>query len=201
MHPIRRFAPFLAAALLFAGEPTPQGLQLAARFDAMEVEHHWLPGSHVNWQTGDPDSWQAGKTHCSAFVAAACERLGVYILRPPEHSQVHLATAQAEWLQREGMSHGWEPVATPFQAQELANQGQLVVAVFPSPDPARAGHVALVRASAKPDALIEREGPQIIQAGGENSSSLDLQTGFRRHPGAWNSAGDNRIRFYVHALP
>jgi hypothetical protein len=201
MFQIRRFAPFLVAALLLAGEPIPQGLQVAARFDAMDVEHHWLAGSHVNWHSGDPDSGKPDKTHCSAFVAAACERLGVYILRPPDHKQVHLATAQAEWLQQEGMSHGWKPVDTPFHAQELANQGQLVVAVFPSPDSARPGHVALLRANPKPDALIEREGPQIIQAGGENTSSTSLKAGFRHHPGAWHSAEDNQIRFYVHGLP
>ena len=201
MFQVRRIAPFLVAALLLAGEPTPQGLQVAGRFDAMDVEHHWLAGSHVDWRSGDPDTGKTGKSHCSAFVAAACERLGVYILRPPDHQQVRLATAQAEWLQQEGMRHGWKPVASPFLAQELANQGQLVVAVYPSADPSRPGHVALVRASSKPESLLEKEGPQVIQAGAENAATTSLKVGFRHHPGAWISAGNNQIQFFAHNLP
>ena len=40
---------------------------------------------------GEPNNAKATTgiaTHCSAFVASVCERLGIYVLRPPEHSQV-----------------------------------------------------------------------------------------------------------------
>jgi hypothetical protein len=201
MFRMRSPIPCLAVAVLLGGEPTPQGLRVAQRLDAMDVEHHWLAGEHVDWRTGLPDTGRSGKTHCSAFVAAACERLGVYILRPPEHRMVHLATAQAEWLQQEGASHGWTAVPSPFQAQDLANQGRLVVAAFPSPDPSKHGHIALVRPSAKDAALLETEGPQIIQAGTENATSTTVKAGFRHHRGAWVSAADQRILFFAHALP
>jgi hypothetical protein len=64
--------------------------------DGMKVESLWLAREHVNWETGEPDKGQdyAGpgrSTHCSAFAAAVGERLGVYMLRPPEHGQILLA--------------------------------------------------------------------------------------------------------------
>jgi hypothetical protein len=166
----------------------------------MDVEHHWLAGTHVDWRTGEPDRGRPDKTHCSAFVAAACERLGIYILRPPDHGQVHLASAQALWLESEGANRGWKPVASPWEAQELANAGNVVVAVFPSPDPAKAGHAALVRPSSKSAARVAAEGPQVIQAGAENAASISLEKGFRHHRGAWSSARDFQVRFFTHAL-
>lgn len=198
MPMLRRFCiPLLVAACLGAGEVTPSGAQLTERLSAMDVEHHWLPGNRLSdWRTGAPDPRKAGHTHCSAFLAAACERLGVDMLHPPEHGENYLATAQAEWLQREGPRHGWSPVASPFLAQQLANQGRVVVVLYPSPDPARSGHAALVRASDKSDALLEAEGPQIIQAGARNASSTSVQEGFRHHRGAWISAHEYRVLFF-----
>jgi len=186
----------LGAVVLMAGEVTPQGEHLAAQYDAMGVERLWLPGHPVDWQTGVWLSQRRGRTHCSAFAAAACARLGIYLLRPPEHGQDFLATAQGEWLRASG--EAWHPVPSPFQAQELANQGVVVLAVYPSPDPRRSGHVALVRPSDKPDELLASEGPQVIQAGAENAASTSLRQGFRHHRGAWNSARDYRVEFYSH---
>ena len=48
------------------------------------------PGSDVSPVT-DP-------THCSAFVASFSKQLGVYMLRPPDHSPTLLANAQMRWL-------------------------------------------------------------------------------------------------------
>jgi hypothetical protein len=197
----RRLLPILLASFLCAGEVTPQGVQLAERFSAMDVEHHWLPGHRLaDWRTGQPAA-SRGTTHCSAFLAAACERVGVDMLHPPEHGERFLATAQTGWLLGEGRKHGWTPVDSPFLAQDLANRGQVVVVMFPSPDPARSGHAALVRASAKSRAELEEEGPQIIQAGGRNATSTTVKEGFRHHRGAWVSALEYQVLFFAHAGP
>ena len=73
------------------------GKQLKSFYLSMDVLHKWQAGQHINWQTGepdDPDAVSGIRTHCSAFVAAACERRGIYLLRPPEHRQELLANAQ-----------------------------------------------------------------------------------------------------------
>jgi len=103
---------WLAALLVAAvgavqAEPiTPAGAQLASIIDALDVEHHWPVGKHVSWETGVPDGRPesaVGKhTHCSAFAAAAARRLGIYLLRPPEHPQLLLANAQYDWLASQG---------------------------------------------------------------------------------------------------
>ena len=197
----RWILPICCSCILVAGEITPAGTRLALRYDAMEVESHWLAGHHVDWRTGDPDSGKPGKTHCSSFVAAACERLGIYILRPPEHGHKNLANAQSRWLAEEGGRQGWTPVASPLEAQRLANTGEVVVVVFPNPDPLVSGHIALVRPSVKPEAALRGEGPQIIQAGGTNFASISVKQGFRRHRGAWLNAAKHHVGFYVHDLP
>jgi hypothetical protein len=181
-----------------ASDLSPAGVQLAQRYDAMDVEHRWLPGTHVNWRSGEPDNGKPDKTHCSAFLAAAAERLGVYILRPPDHTQVHLANAQYEWLSNEGKAQGWRAVDSPFEAQRLANAGVLVVAFYANPNPDKPGHAALIRPSEKRDSLIRSEGPQITQAGTQNARSTSLEEGFRHHPGAWHSASDYKVAFFAH---
>jgi hypothetical protein len=195
---LRAWLACLAFPALLAGPVTPEGALLAARYDAMDVEHHWLRGHQVDWRTGDPKPDRAGSTHCSEFIAAACERLGAYVLRPPEHGAKFLASAQAEWLGRSGPALGWRPVDSPFKAQELANQGRIVLVLYESPDPRKSGHAALVRPSDKADAVIAEEGPQVTQAGGENAASTSLRQGFRFHRGAWVSAREYKVVFFVH---
>ena len=197
----RAFLAGLAASILMAGAPEPPAVRLAAQYDAMGVERLWLPGHQIHWRTGEIRSDSPGKTHCCAFLAAACERLGIYILRPPEHGQALLANAQAQWLRRSGPDQGWQPVDSPFKAQELANAGKVVVAVYESPDPRKSGHAALVRPFDKSDALLETEGPQVTQAGAENAASTTLKQGFRHHRGAWVSAREFHVEFFVHDLP
>jgi hypothetical protein len=180
-----------------ASEITPKGEVLARVLDSMDVERHWLAGQTIHWRTGTPDhSGHRGATHCSAFVAAACDRVGVYILRPPDHSQNLLANAQNAWLQREGARFGWRRVATPVEAQRLANLGELVVASCHNPNPRRPGHIAIVRPSPKSDHVISAEGPQVIQAGRSNYSSVSLVKGFIHHPDAWRNG---EIMFFAHA--
>ena len=102
----------VAARPIFALEPISTAAeQLVKVFDAMHVEEHWPAGVIVDWRTGEPTGKAVtddGKhTHCSQFAAATCERLGVYILRPPEHSAVLLANAQYDWLPEKGREAGW----------------------------------------------------------------------------------------------
>src|SRR4051794_10037755 len=108
-HALAAFALLLAvsASGLAAADTIPaRGKWLTRQLDAMGVESKWIAGAHIDWRSGEPDGrpeTSAGRhTHCSAFVAAAAEKLGVHILRPPEHSQVLLANAQFEWLAEEG---------------------------------------------------------------------------------------------------
>lgn len=204
MRPLRGSLLVLAAwgwwSLQAAAPVTLQGERLAAAYSALDVAHHWLPGQQVEWRTGEPRPGRPGRTHCSAFAAAACDRLGIYLLRPPEHPQTNLANAQAVWLAQEGPAQGWRPVPSPLAAQVLANQGQVVLAIYASPDPGRAGHVALVRPLDKPDDRVLAEGPQVVQAGAENAASVSLAVGFRHHRSAWIPDGGGGVAFYAHGL-
>jgi glutamine amidotransferase-like uncharacterized protein len=185
-----------------AGEIAPAGEKLAAFLDSMNVEEHWLAGQHVNWRTGDPGTntslaavTRGGSTHCSAFAAAAAEKLGVYLLHPPEHSDLLLANAQQNWLESGGATNGWQPVKSPLEAQALANRGELVVVTFKSPDPKKPGHIAIVRPSTKSDDDILAEGPQVVQAGKFNHNSTTAKDGFKNHPGAFEK---NLLLYFVH---
>lgn len=199
--------PFIVALLVFiraaiAGSVLAEGEMLIRFLDSMEVEKHWIAGAIVEWRTGEPTGKPVkddGKhTHCSQFAASACERLGIYILRPPEHSAVLLANAQFDWLpSEEGKAKGWSPVKDGFAAQELANKGMLVVAVYKNHDPKKSGHIALIRPSTKSEDEIKAEGPQVTQAGGTNRNSTSLKKGFANHPDAF---GKNEVRYFSHAV-
>jgi len=182
-----------------AAEVAPAAVRLATRIDALDVEHHWPAGVHVNWETGEPDGRQEsgeGKhTHCSAFVAAAAKRLGLYILRPPQHGQILLANAQYDWLAAEGQRQGWHELQDASAAQHAANLGYFVVATYKNRHEQKPGHIAIVRPSDKSEQSIRAEGPQITQAGGKNHRSAALRVGFSGHPDAWNKA---EVRYYAH---
>jgi hypothetical protein len=182
-----------------AEEISPAGRWLAEKVDAMDVEHLWLAKQTVSWKTGEPLAKQTGNsgTHCSAFVAAACMRLGIYILRPPEHSAAMLANAQYDWLFKSGREQGWTQLPDGHRAQHFANQGYLVVAVFKEDDPKRHGHIAIVRPSTKSPGAIDAEGPQVTQAGGHNARSTSLKHGFGNHPDAF---GKQRVRYFAHKV-
>jgi hypothetical protein len=167
----------------------------------LDVEHRWIAGTHVDWQTGLPDNaperLPGRHTHCSAFVASAAQQLGIYILRPPEHGQVLLANAQNEWLAEAGAAQGWKPVSGPQEAQALANRGEFVVASYLSHRSTTPGHIAIVLPGEKSAAQIEAEGPDVMQAGTVNSASTPLASGFAGHPHAW---GDREVAFYSHTV-
>ena len=166
------------------GPITPAGLHLTRVLDSMDVEHLWLSEHKVEWRTGARRSGHGG-THCSAFAAAVAERLGIYMLRPPEHEQLYLASAQGRWFLGEHAHHdGWRPVATAQDAQSLANLGQLVVLVYTNPDPHEHGHIAIVRPALKSAKALVAEGPETIQAGLHNFADGNALRSFASHK-AW----------------
>lgn len=185
------------------GPITPAARQLLQVLDGADVEHLWLAHQHVDWLSGREDSSVSPSapghsTHCSAFAAAIGERVGVYLLRPPEHGQVLLANAQTAWLGSEAArAQGWQGVEGPLAAQSLANQGQLVVVSFASPNPRRPGHIAIVRPSLKSTEALAADGPEITQAGASNHSDWTARRGFAHHAGAWPDG----VRYFAHALP
>jgi hypothetical protein len=177
------------------------GRKLAAFLDSLDVESRWPAGVHVDWETGLPDgkteSFEGKHTHCSAFVASAAKRLGVYILRPPEHGQILLANAQYDWLADQGPSYGWTPTTDGFAAQQAANRGYLAVATYKNQDPKKPGHIAIVRPTGRTRREILSEGPEVIMAGVENYQATTAKHGFANHPAAFS--GD-LIRYYQHDL-
>jgi hypothetical protein len=197
LMPAAAFVP--ARAEPCCGPVTPNGRRLLARLDASGVDHLWLPHQHVNWETGAPvgdANAKPASTHCSAFVAALSKQMGVYILRPPEHSQALLANAQMRWLTFDGPSSGWRRMPDDAAAQRGANLGNLVVAVYENPDPHKPGHIAFVRPGTPDAARLAAEGPDVTQAGATNALSLPLKRAFSHHPGAWPS----QIRYFEHAI-
>lgn len=209
MRPIRLLfaAGLVLLAAAFAAPAFPgdkvsdRGLWLAHELDAMNVETKWIAGKHINWETGVPDgkpvSSHGRHTHCSAFVASFAKKLGIYILRPPEHGQILLANAQNEWLEEEGKAKGWRRVRDPVEAQKLANRGELVVASYHNHKDDKPGHIAIIRPASRSDAEIDADGPMSIQAGTVNSSAIPVRLGFAGHAHAWN--GDE-IDYYVHVV-
>ena len=192
----------MAAEPSCCGPISARGHSLQAVLDGMNVEALWLAHEHINWETGEPDKGPeydgpGRSTHCSAFAAAVAKKLGVYLLRPPDHGQILLANAQTAWLHSEkGRQSGWRSIVSAQQAQALANEGNLVVIVYESPDPHKPGHIAIVRPALRSKRLLEENGPSIIQAGQKNYASTSTKVGFLHHPGAW----PDNVQFYAHSV-
>jgi hypothetical protein len=191
------------------GPITPEGERLLAVLDHSGVDRLWSPGFRVRWDSGEAiEAWSPGSgphTHCSAFAGSAAKRLGVYLLRPPEHGQTLLANAQMAWLRSgAGLAAGWRAfvpdAGAVAAAQELANRGALVVAVFQHPDPKKAGHIAIVRPGLLDNAVLAQDGPMVTQAGSHNAIAVSLARGFRGHRGAWLPGGAGSVRFFAHEV-
>jgi hypothetical protein len=185
------------------GPVSADGERLGRFLDDSGVDHLWLPGFRVDWRTGDAiEAWPAGSgahTHCSAFAASAAMRLGVYVLRPPQHGQTLLANAQMGWLRGpEAMAGGWRILPDVVTAQTEANRGVLVMAVFENPDPERPGHIAIVRPGPIAANALAQSGPMVTQAGGHNALAVPLAQGFGNHRGAWIVGGGGAVRFFAH---
>ena len=176
------------------------GNQLRTFYLGLNVENLWIAGSHINWETGvadKPDATSGTHTHCSAFVAAACKRLNVYILRPPEHKQLLLANAQYEWLALDAAANnGWKLVTgnnVYETAQVLANKGMMVIAICKNPDDSKPGHAALVMPNEITKEKLLEEGPVVIMAGTHNHNMISLKKGFKSHLTNWP---ESNVKFY-----
>jgi hypothetical protein len=88
---------------------------------------------------------------------------------------------QYDWFVAEGKDKGWVAVGE-VEAQLLANQGWVVVAVWKDPAPAGertvSGLIAVVRPDGKPTAEIPQRGPRIMEAGLQNHKSIALKDSF-----------------------
>ena len=191
--------------------------QLAAFLDGLDVEHLWIDGHHVDWQTGEPDTpnpdGSEAASHCSAFCAALADRLGIYVLRPPDYPQELLADRQVHWLQGkpfrfapgDAVSLGWRAIGTSgddgvlARAVAEAQAGRLVLAGFAQPPTEddecvthlQPGHICVVRPQL--DAVGD-EGPFVISAGENNWRKAHMAPVFAVHDGAW----PNGISLFVH---
>ena len=184
-----------------------EGKILLQNYLSMNVENLWIAGHHINWITGVPDrdNAKAGtRTHCSAFVAAACKNQNIYILRPPEHAQVLLANAQYKWLQSSNaISMGWQPVTggssadVYYSAQRYANKGFVVVAVYQNPISKKPGHIAIVRPDLVSTQQISDNGPSLIMASTNNYDLISLKMGFKSHITQWP---ESAILFYYNDI-
>lgn len=195
-------------SLLCHGQPTDSlrmaecGKQLKSFYLGMDVLQKWQAGQHINWETGepdDPDAVSGIRTHCSAFVAAACERRGIYILRPPEHKQELLANAQVKWLNSDkAKEFGWHPIVKNIlsEAQKMADEGYIVVACAQNPDRHKPGHIALVMPADLSSQQIQQNGPMLIQSSTKNSIDAWFRNAFRHHIADWNAPTDNVLFFY-----
>ena len=178
------------------------GKQLQGFYLAENVENLWLAGQHVNWETGVPDkpfATKSIKTHCSSFVASVCKQKGIYILRPPAHKTELLASAQYNWLfSTDAYQQGWRQIKYSIykKAQELANRGYIVTAVYGNPNPKRPGHIAFIMPYEKEIDSLDEEGPTLIQAGATNKNFVSLKNGFKHHISDWNSATQDIAFFY-----
>ena len=171
--------------------------RILSLLDGSGVDRLWIAGAHVNWETGAFDGGQVSATgshtHCSAFVAAMAKRAGIYILRPPQHAQLHLADAEADWLADRGPSRGWYRLSDETTAQTAANDGRFVLVSYKSKRESIPGHIAVIRPHSESHALVGAGGPQIAQAGLHNFASGSLDRGFGTH--RWS------CRFFACNLP
>ena len=180
---------------------TPQGYALSAFLDSLNVAEYWADGVSVNWLTGaaggsGPNMTTGTASHCSAFAAAVTDLLGIYILRPPDISDMGLADNQAVWLPTTGKTYGWYALSTnTVLAQSIVNTGALVVASYN--DPNTSGHIAILRPSTKSIADILTYGPEECQSGVYNYNDTNVMTGFNQHANAFRTNG---ILYYGHAI-
>lgn len=178
------------------------GIKLRQFYLNQNVEHLWLAGQHINWETGEadmPDATKNIKTHCSAFVASVCNQKGIYILRPPEHKLGLLANAQYDWFfSDDAVKKGWRQIKDSIyeKAQKLANNGFVVAAVYKNPNPKIPGHIALVMPVEKQVQALFEEGPTLIQAAQTNHNFIPLKNGFKHHILDWSSATKDILFFY-----
>jgi hypothetical protein len=196
------FLSLLINTPIYSGPVEKYGKLLDTFLEQLHIEQYWVAGKKINWKTGVPVVPEVelpnDRSFCSAFVAAVCLRLGIYIPRPPQYSLEFLAMTQNIWLKKHGYEEGWFYVESGMDAQELANMGFLVVASYRQEPPGKRGHIAIVRPSTKSSQLIAQEGPDIIQAGKINYSLTSISIGFQSFNHAFKN---NQICYFAHYIP
>lgn len=176
---------------------TAEGTALNAFLDSFQVTNFWIDGYSVNWLTGatngnGPNMTIGTASHCSAFAPAVAELLGIYLLHPPQESDVDLANAQAVWFTTN--TSGWFPIDSMVDAQHMVNAGALVMASYLSTT--GSGHICVLRASPRTDASVYAYGPEECQSGESNYADTNAVTGFNQHPGAFPV----NIYYYGHTV-
>ncbi|MCX6243933.1 MAG: hypothetical protein NTU98_04445 [Bacteroidetes bacterium] len=181
---------------------TAKGTQLLLYYNHLDVEHLWLRGNAINWQsgatTGLNDSASMRYGHAAEFVAAVCKKLKVRFPGPDECIKGELlVNAQYKWMREKGKKNGWEGKWRDVDAQRLANEGHLVIGIYHGETPDQPGHIVLVRPANLEQEMIEVDGVQVIQAGARNFTSNSAREGFREFPQAFI---DLQIEFYSHKI-
>lgn len=202
-HGLSEVGPISDDSALCCGPITAEASRVLRVLEASNIRRLWANGRHIDCNTGMPDRPLAyvgpnKSTHCSCFAAAMAKRLGIYLLRPPEHPQQLLANAQVTWLNgAEARQMGWIRVSRRDVAQRMANQGAFVMAAVQNANPRRPGHVTIVRPEMLTRAQMAEGGLMLAHSGFQNKLRVNEKTAFVRHPGAWPDG----IRYFAHPVP
>jgi len=183
-------------------EITEKGTRLLLFYNHLDVEHHWLKGNTIDWESGVRTEPASSGTdnygYAAEFVAAVCKKLKIRFPGPDECREGDLLiNEQYNWIKEKGKKNKWEGNRRDVEAQRLANEGNLVIAIFPGKTPGQPGHIALVRPANLTQEMIEDEGVQLIQAGTKNYTSTSAKEGFREFPSAFT---DLMIQFFSHKI-
>jgi LysM repeat protein len=115
-----------------------------------------------------------GTTYCNIFVWDVSRAMGAEVAHWVDqsgdtatpgapHANEIVINAGVNWMLDFGISkHGWRK-ATPQEAQDAANLGEIAVVMWKNPNPGHHGHTAVVRPGS-----INANGPTIAQAGLHN---------------------------------
>jgi hypothetical protein len=152
------------------------GERLRSFLRATNVQNLWLPYARVDWRTGVRSEATEGppqpQTHCSAYVAAVAERLGVRMLNADTapNGAMNLSKSQARAIERSGE---WLRAHGAVDAQERANAGALVLGCF---SPAKGvGHIFVVTPRERVLEDVLAAGVALTQAGFVNAFDGDAQ--------------------------
>jgi hypothetical protein len=171
---------FLATSIIFPAYSAPSSY--AQFLDSFNIYQKWIRGKDCDIYTGEhhnqPHSF-SNVTYCSLFVAHIARHLNIYLPAPPFYKRYFLATRQCRWLFEQGKMRGWKKVSF-IQAQDYANEGYFTLACSLNDQPNKPGHIAVVRPAFKLPFKLLIEGPQILNVGWYNNSSISAKEGFKK---------------------
>ena len=156
---------------------TSNGYARLGAYNATNI-HLWDSSKRVSFPNGVPSddiSLPLGD-HSGVFVASLLEKLGAYILRPPESTQSLLIEAQNKWL-HEQSNIGYNYVylgsnyISSLSSQNLANQGYIVIA-------SSQNHIAIVYPTNTTDESIQLNGAYVTGIGLQNTISTTCVNAF-----------------------